>query len=172
MLNRALAFGGCRSLGCLGRLSGFGGLSGLGGLSRFGGLSGCGRLNRFAQFSIGCQSGGFPDGIQGLPGFFHHGIASQSAQRLLGRFQRERSVEAHLVLGTAYLGLADMARARKTMEQALTLDPKVAEVHYNLARILLAADPPDTTASRRHYQQALELGGKPDADLEAILGGP
>ncbi|MDD4871697.1 MAG: tetratricopeptide repeat protein [Kiritimatiellae bacterium] len=76
---------------------------------------------------------------------------------------------AHIILGTAYFGLGKIPDAAKQMQEALTLNPKLAEAHYNLAQILLASKPAETNAARNHYKSALELGSQPDTNLNFLL---
>jgi tetratricopeptide (TPR) repeat protein len=76
---------------------------------------------------------------------------------------------AYTALGTACMGLGELGAARVATEQALTLAPRSAEAHYNMAQMLLALEPPDLLAAEQHYKQAVALGSPPDADLEERL---
>jgi len=76
---------------------------------------------------------------------------------------------ARILLGTAYFGLGKIQDATKQMKEALTINPKSAEAHYNLAQLLLISNPVETNAARKHYKSALELGAKPDTNLNFLL---
>ncbi len=79
------------------------------------------------------------------------------------------SANTHLLLGAAYLGLGDMESARSSLERAIEIDPNTREGHYNLARMMVIGDTPDLITAEKHYRWALELGAKPDVELEALL---
>jgi len=76
---------------------------------------------------------------------------------------------ARVILGTAFLGLGKIPEAANQMQEALKINPKLPEAHYNLAQILLAGKPADTNAAAIHYRSALELGAKPDTNLNFLL---
>ncbi|MBT3193639.1 MAG: hypothetical protein HN341_13905 [Verrucomicrobia bacterium] len=77
---------------------------------------------------------------------------------------------AYLVLATACVGKGDLAAAETFTRQAIELNPKSKEAHYNLCQLLIRSEDPDFDAARSHYQQAIRLGAEPDADLKAVLG--
>jgi Flp pilus assembly protein TadD len=82
-----------------------------------------------------------------------------------------KNPRAHNYLGVTvgkkgwYLG------AEAELRKAVELDPNYAEAHFNLAIFYLQRDPPAVELARRHYNQALDLGAKPDPLLEKELGG-
>ena len=76
---------------------------------------------------------------------------------------------ALLTLGTAYMGLGEIGKARDAMEKVIAIKPDSAEAHYNLAQILITIAPPDITLSQEHYQRAIELGCSVDLDYENAL---
>jgi len=76
---------------------------------------------------------------------------------------------ARVVLGTAYFGLGRTKDAKKQMQEALTINPRLQEAHYNLAQIILTEKPLDTGAAREHYKTALDMGSKPDTNLDLLL---
>jgi len=77
---------------------------------------------------------------------------------------------ARLALGAAYFGIGRMADAREQVERAIVIEPESAAAHFNLAQIMLAADPPDIAAARLHYDKAVELGAERDEAIDAALG--
>ena len=103
------------------------------------------------------------------------------AQCQIGRFEDAVHLVAQLIeedsddaiarttLGSAYFGLGRFAEAREQWEWALKLNPDLSEVHYNLAHVMLALDPPDRVSARLHYGKALSLGGTPDKTLARLL---
>jgi|GEM_PF-1347916 len=79
---------------------------------------------------------------------------------------------ARVVLGTAYFGLGRTPDAKKQMQEALAINPRLKEAHYNLAQIMLTEKTVDTAAAREHYRKALEMGSKPDTNLDLLLREP
>lgn len=75
---------------------------------------------------------------------------------------------AHVVLGTAYFGQGDLPEARAELELSLRLKEDMPEAHYNLAKVLLQADPVETNKAAWHYRRALALGGGADARLDFL----
>jgi tetratricopeptide (TPR) repeat protein len=79
---------------------------------------------------------------------------------------------ARVILGTAYFGLGKIPDAMREMRQALVINPKLSEAHYNLVQLYLASAPADTNAARAHYKTALQLGAKRDKNLDFLLVEP
>ena len=77
--------------------------------------------------------------------------------------------KAHIVLGTAFLGLGNIQIAKDQMQIALDLNPSLGEAHYNLARIWASIEPPDIAGARMHYEKALKRGEPKDKSLERGL---
>jgi len=59
--------------------------------------------------------------------------------------------------------------AEDELRKVIELDPNFAEAQFNLAVLYLQQSPPAVELARRHYQKALELGARPDADMAAKL---
>ncbi len=80
-----------------------------------------------------------------------------------------KDARAHHYLGVTigrkgwYLGAED------EMRKAIALAPDYPEAHFNLAVFYLQRTPPAVELARRHYQQALNLGAAPDADMQKKL---
>ncbi len=79
------------------------------------------------------------------------------------------NAKAHVVLGTAYLGMGDIDLAKDQMNFAIEMNPDQGAAHYNLAHLWTAIDPPDLAAARRHYTRSIELGAAQDPELERLL---
>jgi tetratricopeptide (TPR) repeat protein len=77
--------------------------------------------------------------------------------------------EAYLYRGMARMGMGRIGDAVADMGEAVKLNPASTEAHYDLAQALLLRTPPDIAGAQRHYRKALDLGGKPDADIEARI---
>lgn len=80
-----------------------------------------------------------------------------------------KNADALLTLGTAYMGLGQIGKARDITEKSLSIKPDSADAHYNLAQILLSISPPDVEGAYEHYQRALELGAPYDLAFESAL---
>ncbi|HYR57869.1 MAG TPA: tetratricopeptide repeat protein [Chthoniobacteraceae bacterium] len=84
-------------------------------------------------------------------------------------YYEPKDARAHHYLGVTigrkgwYLGAED------EMRKAIELAPDYAEAHFNLAVFYLQRSPPAIELARRHYQQALDLGAAPDAQVEKSL---
>lgn len=82
---------------------------------------------------------------------------------------RAKNADALLTLGTAYMGLGEIGKARDAIEKVLAINPDSAEAHFNLAQILITISPPDIIRAQQHYQQAVGLGSLVDLDFENSL---
>jgi tetratricopeptide (TPR) repeat protein len=93
------------------------------------------------------------------------------AVKLMAPFDvwRAKNADALLTLGTAYMGLGEVGKARDAIEKTLSIKPESAEAHYNMAQILITISPPDVPGAQEHYQQALELGSPVDPEFENAL---
>ncbi|MDG2125786.1 MAG: tetratricopeptide repeat protein, partial [Verrucomicrobiales bacterium] len=54
-------------------------------------------------------------------------------------------------------------------QEAVAIDPKFAEAHFNLAVIYATDDIPSMDRARLHYDEALRSGAKPDAALKRFI---
>ncbi|MBU1735893.1 MAG: tetratricopeptide repeat protein [Verrucomicrobia bacterium] len=77
--------------------------------------------------------------------------------------------EAHAALGVALTAIGEMKEAQEEMKRALSLNPKLSDAYYNLARLSLRQKPTDHDTARVHYQNALRHGAAPDPELDALL---
>jgi tetratricopeptide (TPR) repeat protein len=75
----------------------------------------------------------------------------------------------HNYLGVVYQGLGDTKAAIEQIMKAVELAPSYASAHYNLAILYVTAEEPDIELAGAHYDQFLQLGGQPNADLEQFL---
>ena len=76
---------------------------------------------------------------------------------------------AHVVMGTIYFALGERTEAEKELLCAIEIKPDLKAAHYDMARLLLTADPPDVPRAREHYQTAIDLGAARDGSLELLL---
>jgi len=74
-------------------------------------------------------------------------------------------------LAAAYFGDDQREAAIAELETAISLEPGMAEAHYNMAQVMLTGPAPDHDAAYDFYHRALELGTAPDPRLEAIFEG-
>jgi Tfp pilus assembly protein PilF/predicted nucleic acid-binding Zn-ribbon protein len=61
-------------------------------------------------------------------------------------------------------------RARAEFETVVTIDPRFADAHFNLAYLYLKAGEPDLSKARNHYRSYLTSGGRSDGAMEQNLG--
>ncbi|MDP2991506.1 MAG: tetratricopeptide repeat protein [Kiritimatiellota bacterium] len=95
----------------------------------------------------------------------------QAAISLLHQSLKQNSAcpEAHAALGVALAAIGKMKEAREEMKRALSLNPKLGDAYYNLARLSLRQKPTDHDTARVHYQNALRHGAAPDPKLDKLL---
>jgi len=80
-----------------------------------------------------------------------------------------KHAEIRANLGAAMMGAGDYDEARETLEDAVKLDKRLADAHYNLALLYANTAPIRLKPARKHYKQAIDLGIEPDPALEAAL---
>ncbi|MDP6490707.1 MAG: hypothetical protein QGG69_02910, partial [Kiritimatiellia bacterium] len=61
--------------------------------------------------------------------------------------------------------------AIEELDTAISVEPGLAEAHYNMAQLMLTGPEPDRKAAHDFYHRALELGTTPDSRLEAMFEG-
>jgi len=76
---------------------------------------------------------------------------------------------AHLVRATACFGAGRVDEARRGMRKAIELDPVLHEAHFDLAQVILFAQPENVDEARREYERALDLGAPPEPEIESRL---
>ena len=66
-----------------------------------------------------------------------------------------------------------MDRAKNEFLQAVSIDPKFSDAHFNLAAIYATDDDPGMVElARKHYLMALQSGAEPDPSMEKLIGLP
>jgi tetratricopeptide (TPR) repeat protein len=83
-----------------------------------------------------------------------------------------KNATVHQYLGVTVGKKGWLSGAEDELRKALEIDPNYAEAHFNLAVFYLQRSPPSVELARRHYQQALDLGAAPDADVARSLAEP
>jgi Flp pilus assembly protein TadD len=79
------------------------------------------------------------------------------------------SATAHNYLGITASQKGRQQEAEKEMLQAVAKDPNYADAHFNLAVILITAQPSSRELAREHYARATALGTQPSPSLERLL---
>jgi protein O-GlcNAc transferase len=82
------------------------------------------------------------------------------------------NARAQNAIGAAWMGLGDTRAAKVALEKAVSLDPELADAHFNLAQVLLATGPENEDKARQHYRKAMALGAPADEELAKTLGSP
>ena len=62
-----------------------------------------------------------------------------------------------------------LKEAELTLDQAIMSNPRSHYAYYNMASLLLQADPENKAAAKRYYETGRAVGGPPDEQLEAAL---
>jgi len=85
------------------------------------------------------------------------------------RHEDKTDPRVHLYLAVMARDYGWQSAAEIELQRAIILDPQYTDAHYNLAMLYLERDPPSFELARRHYYFALDLGGKPDREIEKLL---
>ncbi len=83
--------------------------------------------------------------------------------------QDPRRAETHAALGVALAAVHQPDDAQQAMRRALSIDPRLGDAYYNLARLVLWRNPADLDTARVHYRNARRHGVPPDAELDRLL---
>ncbi len=95
----------------------------------------------------------------------------QAAIPLLRKSLKQNNTcpETHVALGVALAATGATQEAQEEMKRALSLNPKLGDAFYNLARLSLQQKPRDFDTARVHYKLALRNGTTPDPELDKLL---
>ena len=61
------------------------------------------------------------------------------------------------------------AEAERTLDQAVSSNPRDPSAYYNLALLLLQKDAGNKSSAKRYYETGRAMGGAADPQLEALL---
>jgi tetratricopeptide (TPR) repeat protein len=76
---------------------------------------------------------------------------------------------AHNYLGVTLSQERRAAEALKHLDLAIKSDPSYGDAHFNRAVVLATRNPPNKSAARDSYKQAISLGCEQDSALEQLL---
>ena len=79
------------------------------------------------------------------------------------------SATAHNYLGITASQKGRQQEAEKEILQAIAKNPSYADAHFNLAVVLITAQPSSKELAREHYARATALGTQPSPPLEKLL---
>ena len=85
------------------------------------------------------------------------------------RHEDESDPRIHLYLAVIARDHGWAIASEKELRRAIALDPQYTDAHFNLAMLYLEQEPPALELGRRHYFNALDLGAKRDAKIEATI---
>ena len=85
------------------------------------------------------------------------------------RHEDERDPRVHLYLAVVARDFGWSIASERELRRAIALDPQYTDAHFNLAMLYLEQDPPALELARRHYFNALDLGARRDAKIEATI---
>lgn len=80
-----------------------------------------------------------------------------------------QNAKAHNSVGVISSQKGWVQRAEKAFTQAVSIDPKYGDAHFNLAVLYATRDDPNPSAAGKHYFEALHLGIPRDAAIEEFL---
>jgi Tfp pilus assembly protein PilF len=79
------------------------------------------------------------------------------------------NAEAHNYLGIVLSEKGWGASGELEIRHAIEINPQYPDAHFNLAVVYAKERNPKVELARYHYKKALDLGAKPDPELEALL---
>lgn len=85
------------------------------------------------------------------------------------RHEDDSDPRVHLYMAVITREYGWPVAAEMELQRAIALDPQYTDAHFNLALLYLERNPPSVELARRHYYYALDLGAKPDKEIEAKL---
>jgi len=94
-------------------------------------------------------------------------LAISSLTRALHEDPRDPRTRLYLAIAAYDYGWG--ATAETELLRAIQIDENYADAHFNLALMYLEKKPPAVELARRHYYRAVDLGSKPDREIEAQL---
>jgi len=80
-----------------------------------------------------------------------------------------QNAKAHNTVGVISSQKGWVARAERAFTNAVSIDPKFGDAHFNLAVLYATRDQPDAKSADKHYFEALRLGVPRDATIEEFL---
>lgn len=102
--------------------------------------------------------------------YCHDGQYAKAIQLVEIALNNDKSnAVAHVIMGVALAGTGQTKDAISEMQNALSIDPRLSEAHYNLARLILAQNPGQTETAHAYYLNALKFGAAPDPALAKLL---
>jgi Flp pilus assembly protein TadD len=87
-------------------------------------------------------------------------------------FYDKGNARAHNYLGVVLGRKGWFDGAEAELRRSVEIDPTYRDAHYNLAVVYLQRTPPSIELARRHYYKSIEMGGKPDKEIEKRLSAP
>lgn len=124
------------------------------------GMAGAGDLTRAEQYIGAAMVRGYPE-ERALPVLIRVCVAGSRlraavtyAEPYLDRNPNDASLR--LVVASLYLGLEEPVKARRHLEQVLSVSPDEPEAHYLMA-LLLRDEVGDARAAKQHFARYLEL---------------
>lgn len=76
----------------------------------------------------------------------------------------------HLAAADTFFGSGQTAKAKQSIQMAISLAPKAAKPYLEMARFLVRTNANSTNEAASLYEKARILGAKPDIELEPKLG--
>ena len=80
-----------------------------------------------------------------------------------------QNAKAHNCVGVISSQKGWVTRAERAFTNAVSIDPKYGDAHFNLAVLYATRDQPDPKAAEKHYFEALHLGVPRDSSIEEFL---
>ncbi|NCC49909.1 MAG: tetratricopeptide repeat protein [Spartobacteria bacterium] len=107
--------------------------------------------------------------LQGLIMYKQGDLTGAAATMERAVMLRPDDAKLHNYMGMIFYARKQYKRAAREFQQSIDLNPLSSDAHRNLSLVTITASPDDQEFARRHYEEALRLGGKSDAKLEALI---
>ncbi|MEM9018445.1 MAG: tetratricopeptide repeat protein, partial [Verrucomicrobiota bacterium] len=102
--------------------------------------------------------------------YFLQGKLDDALDKLeVGLTHDPQNAKAHNSVGVISSKKGWVTRAERAFTNAVSIDPKYGDAHFNLAVLYATRDEPNPKAAGKHYFEALDLGVPRDATIEEFL---
>ena len=102
--------------------------------------------------------------------FYMQGKLDDALQRLETSLTHDpQNAKAHNTVGVISSQKGWVDRAERAFTNAVSIDPKFGDAHFNLAVLYATREEPDAKSADKHYMEAVRLGIPRDETIEQFL---
>ncbi len=102
--------------------------------------------------------------------YYAQNLYDEALEQLTISIQHDpKNARAHNCVGVISSQKGYVNRAEDAFNEAVKIDPKFGDAHFNLAVLYATMDKPNPVQAEEHYQQAIDLGVPRDNSIEHYL---